>query len=186
MNAAASRSVRVGAILVGALVFHACGGAPPPEPAAPAPARPTVTPPRVTPTPAAPTVDRDAEARREAARQRAILEEMVFFAYDDSMIQADAKRALDAKLPILRQNSAIRLQIAGHADERGSTEYNMALGSRRASAIRDYLIGFGLAANRFEVVSFGEGRPLDNRRADAGWSRNRRGEFVVQQGLADR
>lgn len=178
------RSTPQAVVLLLAALVGACGGSPPPEPAAPPPARPTPTPPAPAPAPA-PTVDRDAEAR-EAARQRAVLEEMVFFDYDQSVIRGDAKQRLDLKVPILRQNPAIRLLIAGHADERGSTEYNLALGSKRAVAIRDYLVGFGLAANRFEVVTYGEGRPLDTGRNESAWSRNRRGEFTVRQGIADR
>jgi peptidoglycan-associated lipoprotein len=128
---------------------------------------------------------RDAAAR-ETARKRAVLEEIVYFDYDQSAIRNDAKRALDAKVAILRAEPAIRIQIAGHADERGSTEYNLALGSQRANSIRNYLTGFGLAANRFEVISYGEGRPLVQGQNEGAWSRNRRGEFQVRAGLADR
>lgn len=164
----------------------ACGGGQPPEEAAPPPAQPAATQPAARPAAddAAARARAAEEAARELARKRAVLEEMVFFDYDQSSIRDDAKRLLDAKVAILRAEPGIRLQIAGHADERGSTEYNLALGSRRANEIRDYLVGFGLSANRFEVTTYGEGRPLVQGSGENAWSRNRRGEFVISAGLA--
>lgn len=167
----------------------ACGGSPPPE--QPAPAAPPAATPAARP-PAASTADADRarrereaeEARRELARKRAVLEEMVFFDFDRSEIREDSKRVLDQKIVILRAEPAIRLLIAGHADDRGSTEYNLALGSRRANAIRDYFTGFGLAESRFEVTTYGEARPLVQGTGEASWSRNRRGEFAIRAGLA--
>jgi peptidoglycan-associated lipoprotein len=130
----------------------------------------------------------DAEARRRAeeatARARAILEEIVHFDYDESTIRADAQEALARKVPILRANPDVRIRIAGHADERGSVEYNLALGMRRANAVRDYLTGFGVDAGRFETVSMGEDMPLDPRSNEQAWARNRRAEFTVASGGA--
>lgn len=122
-------------------------------------------------------------ARREAERKRTVLEEMVFFDYDQSAIRADARATLDAKARVLRDDAAIRLRITGHADERGSTEYNLALGLRRAQSIKDYLAGYGVSAERMEVQSMGEERPLATGRDEASWSRNRRGEFSILAGL---
>ena len=76
----------------------------------------------------------------------------------------------------------VQLRIEGHADDRGSTEYNLALGNRRASALREFLTGFGLSESRFSIVSFGEERPLSNGSGEAAWARNRRGEFEVTAG----
>ena len=129
-----------------------------------------------------------AEAAAEAARQRAIaaarttLGEMVFFDYDESEIRDDAATDLRAKVGILRASPQVQLRIEGHADERGSTEYNIALGNRRAESIRQFLTGFGLSENRFEIVSFGEGRPLAQGSNEATWARNRRGQFVITAG----
>jgi len=89
-----------------------------------------------------------------------------------------------SQVAILRDEPSIRLQIAGHADDRGSTEYNLALGSRRANEIRDYFTGFGLSENRFEVTSYGEGRRLAQSSGESVWGRNRRGEFVIRAGPA--
>src|SRR5690554_6770650 len=96
------------------------------------------------------------EARRAAAEARNILTEMVHFDFDRSDIRPDAQAALQRKVGVLRANPGVTLAIDGHADERGSVEYNIALGLRRANAVKDYLVGFGLDASRFETQSFGE------------------------------
>jgi len=107
---------------------------------------------------------------------------MVFFDYDVSEIRDDAAALLRTKVNILRASPQVRLRIEGHCDERGSTEYNLALGNRRAEAIRQFLTGFGLSDNRFEIVSFGEGRPNGSGSNEAAWARNRRGQFVITAG----
>jgi peptidoglycan-associated lipoprotein len=130
----------------------------------------------------------EAEAARRAAegvaRARAILEETVHFDYDDSSIRADAQEVLARKVPLLRANPGVRLRVTGHADERGSVEYNLALGMRRAGAVRDYLAGFGIDADRFEITSLGEDMPLDRRSNEQAWALNRRAEFAVTAGGA--
>jgi len=127
----------------------------------------------------------EARARTEAAAaaMRATLTEMVYFDYDQSAIREDSKPILDAKLRILRQDPAIRIRIEGHSDERGSNEYNVALGSRRAEAVRMYFTASGLQAQRFEIVSFGEEKPLERGATEASWSRNRRAQFQVLAGI---
>jgi peptidoglycan-associated lipoprotein len=115
--------------------------------------------------------------REEMARNQASLASTVFFDYDSFSIRADSKQVLDAKVPILRADPAFSLLIAGHADERGSTEYNVALGMRRANAARDYLTAFGIDASRLEVTSYGEEQPLDAGETEAAFARNRRAEF---------
>jgi peptidoglycan-associated lipoprotein len=123
-----------------------------------------------------------ANAAAEAARLRAALEEMVFFDYDQFTIRDDARAALDRKVPILRVNPNVSLRIEGHADERGSVEYNLALSLRRANAVRDYLANFGIPASRLEVVGLGEERPIDSGTTEAAYQRNRRGEFHLTRG----
>jgi peptidoglycan-associated lipoprotein len=117
-----------------------------------------------------------------SARARAVLEETVYFDYDEAAIRADAQESLARKVPILRANPVARLRVSGHADERGSVEYNLALGMRRAASAREYLAGFGIPPERFEVVSFGEDRPADSSSGESAWARNRRAEFVVTAG----
>ena len=181
-------------VFAATLLVGACGGdPPPPAPPPPGPDQDSLA--AYNDSVAAAEAARRAEAERlaaeraaEAERQRLIrearatLEEMVFFDYDVSEIRDDAKQRLRAKVDILRRSPQVRIRIEGHADERGSTEYNMALGNRRAEAIRQFLTGFGLAENRFEIVSFGEGRPLQQGSSEAAWARNRRGQFVLTAG----
>ena len=180
-------------VFAATLMVGACGGDPPPPPPPPQPDQDSLR--AYNDSVAAAEAARRAEAERlaaeraaEAERQRLIrearatLEEMVFFDYDMSEIRSDAETALRAKVEILRASPQVQIRIEGHADERGSTEYNMALGNRRAEAIRQFLAGFGLAENRFEIVSFGEGRPLAQGSNEESWARNRRGQFVITAG----
>lgn len=170
--------------LVAGLAIGACGKKP--QPATPTP-QPDPTPPAQPTDDAAERARREAEerARREAeerARARAALEAMIHFDFDRADLRPDAKQVLDAKIPILRNDPSIRLRIEGHADERGSVEYNLALGMRRANAAKQYLTSFGLDASRFETVSFGEERPLDPGHNEEAWAKNRRAEFHITAG----
>ena len=124
----------------------------------------------------------EAERQRAIAAARATLEEMVFFDYDMVEIRDDAAPVLREKVNILRASPQVRLRIEGYCDERGSTAYNLALGNRRAEAIRQFLTGFGLSESRFEIVSVGEGRPLVPGSNEDAWARNRRVEFVITAG----
>jgi peptidoglycan-associated lipoprotein len=171
-------------VLIIGLSIAACGRREPPPAVAPTPSTPA-------PAPAARDEAaeraREAEAaaaarRREAERVRAVLEARVYFDYDDAALRADARAALDEKARALRDNPEIRLRIEGHADERGSTEYNLALGSRRAASVVAYLTGFGIVASRLETVSLGEERPLDAGHDETAWRQNRRAEFVIVGG----
>ena len=119
-------------------------------------------------------------AETEAAK--AIIQEMIFFDYDRSEILPEAEVALMKKLAVLRANPNVRIRVAGHADERGSVEYNRALGQRRAEAAKDFLVNFGIAASRITTVSFGEDRPLVNESNEEAWAKNRRDEFTVIAG----
>jgi peptidoglycan-associated lipoprotein len=128
----------------------------------------------------------DADARRRAeeatARARAILEERVHFDYDEADLRPDAAETLGRKVPILRANPNVRLRIIGHTDERGSLEYNLALGMRRANAVRQYLGDFGIDPARFETTSMGEDSPVSGGSNESAWAQNRRAEFVITAG----
>ena len=115
----------------------------------------------------------------QQAPARATLEEVVRFDFDESTITPEAGQLLRAKLPILRDSVEFLLLLEGHADERGSIEYNLALGGRRAESVRDFLIGLGISADRLTTTSFGEERPLLNRSDAEAWAENRRVEFVI-------
>ena len=125
---------------------------------------------------------REAAIERETAAAREILEERIHFAYDESEITDEAEQKLMEKLAVLRANPDVELRIAGHADERGSIEYNRALGQRRAEAAKDFLVGFGIAPTRLTTVSFGEDRPLIDESNEQAWAMNRRDEFSILAG----
>ncbi|MHB1863543.1 MAG: peptidoglycan-associated lipoprotein Pal [Gemmatimonadaceae bacterium] len=122
------------------------------------------------------------ERAAEAARLKAALETKIFFDYNKSNLRDDAKSTLDAKLPILQANSGVRIRIEGNADERGSDEYNQALGMRRAEEARRYLVEKGIDAGRIDIVSFGEEHPVCTEHEESCWSQNRRDEFVIVAG----
>jgi peptidoglycan-associated lipoprotein len=128
---------------------------------------------------AAAEASRLATARAEARRK---LDATVYFDYDMDEIREDQKATLDAKVPILQANADVRIRIAGHTDDRGSDEYNLALGQRRAAAVRRYLAARGIAENRFEVESYGEQRPASQGENEEAWGRNRRAEFELIAG----
>lgn len=120
------------------------------------------------------------EAReRRLAEARTALAAPVYFAYDQSDLSPDARRNLDTKAPILNGSPALRLRLAGHTDERGSDEYNLALGQRRAAAAKRYLVERGIDAGRFDLVSYGEERPVCTDHNEDCWQRNRRDDFVI-------
>ena len=126
----------------------------------------------------------DSTARAEVVARaitatRSTVAEMIFFEYDQADLSAEARETLDAKLPILTANPAVRLRIAGHTDERGSDEYNIALGQRRAAAAKRYLVSQGIAEDRIDVVSFGEERSLVQGSDESAWAQNRRDEFEI-------
>jgi peptidoglycan-associated lipoprotein len=180
-------------VLAATLIVGACKGSPPPPPAPPAVDQDSLR--RVQDSVAAAeraareeaarmAAERAAAAEREraVAAARATLEDMVFFDYDMSDLRDDAQAVLRRKVDILRASPQVQIRIEGHADERGSTEYNLALGNRRADAVRQFLTGFGLSESRFSIVSFGEERPLSQGHDESAWARNRRAQFVITAG----
>jgi peptidoglycan-associated lipoprotein len=103
----------------------------------------------------------------------------VFFAYDSTEIDALGQQVLTANAAILKKYPEWVITIEGHADERGTAEYNLALGTRRASAARDYLISLGIPGDRLRTVSYGKEFPFDPTHNESGWSKNRRAHFVL-------
>lgn len=128
-------------------------------------------------------LERERLAREaETASARAVLEATVFFEYDSDEIRGEAADILQQKAAVLRANPDVRLRIEGHADQRGSTEYNLALGQRRAEAVRAWFGAYGLDTERFTTVSYGKERLLEEGDGEYAWSRNRRAEFGVAGG----
>jgi peptidoglycan-associated lipoprotein len=104
----------------------------------------------------------------------------VYFAYDSFNVDSSARSSLQGHAAWLRRNPGVNVQVEGHCDERGTTEYNLALGERRAAAVRDYLISQGIEPGRLSTISYGEERPaVSGASNEATWSRNRRAEFVL-------
>jgi len=125
-----------------------------------------------------------ASANAEQTNLRNAITAIIHFDFDKSELRDDARATLDAKIPVLMANPDVNVRIAGNTDERGSVEYNIALGQRRAAAAKRYLMERGVAANRIETVSFGEGRPVADGHDESAWSQNRRDEFEITGGGA--
>lgn len=105
--------------------------------------------------------------------------QVVHFAYDQHLLSDEARDILAANATILKATARAKFQLAGHCDERGSDQYNIALGERRAEAVRSYLLELGIDTARMETVSYGEEKPLDAGHDESAWQQNRRVEFVL-------
>ena len=155
---------------------------PPPPPPAATPAPPAPPPP---PPPAAAPAPRPLTEEEIFARKS--LEQLnsekplgdVYFDLDKSDIREDGRGVLQRDADFLKKWPTTQVTVEGHADSRGSSEYNLGLGSRRAAAVKDYLANLGIAANRVTVVSKGKEQPVCNEENESCWQQNRRGHFVV-------
>ncbi len=128
----------------------------------------------------------DQQAREEARRQAMLAQakdkffnENILFDYDSAELSYDAKTLLKEKAAWLQNNTSVSVIIQGHCDERGTTEYNLALGEKRASAVKKYLSDLGVSNSRMNTVSFGEEQPLDPAHNEAAYRLNRRAQFVL-------
>jgi peptidoglycan-associated lipoprotein len=128
------------------------------------------------------SADSLAAIARTTDEVKAMLAAMIHFEFDRATLRADDTGALDDKIKILQANPNLHIRISGHCDERGSDEYNLALGNRRATAAKQYLVSHGIDASRIETVSYGEERPLAQGHDESSWSQNRRDEFEVTAG----
>jgi len=159
---------------------------PPPEEPAPAAAAATTRPPappapvrEPIPVPPEPLMeDRIASASLDDLNRNSPLKP-AFFELDSAEITPDAKMALDENAAILKRYSTWMITIEGHCDERGTAEYNLALGERRAVAVRGYLVSVGIAADRLRTVSYGKEFPFDPGHDESAYTKNRRAHFVV-------
>ena len=186
------RSFRVGAtaaILSIALTAAACGKKPPevkpeppkPEPAAPPATKPPTPPPPATPpppTPRPPTEDELFDKMTlDELNQKGVLTD-VFFALDSTEITQESRAGLSKNMEFLKRRPSTKIMVEGHADSRGTNEYNLALAERRAGAVRDYLVSLGLPAERVTIVSKGEEAPFCTEENEGCWQKNRRGHFL--------
>jgi len=120
-----------------------------------------------------------APAQQEPSEPKISLQD-AFFDFDDFTLRNDAKSALDNDAKYLEKNAGARINVEGHCDERGSVEYNLALGEKRAKSAKDYLVSYGIAANRITTISYGKERPFAQGHDESAWSQNRRAHFVVK------
>jgi peptidoglycan-associated lipoprotein len=104
----------------------------------------------------------------------------VFYEYDSHALSPDGRRALDRAAEVLRLHPELRIRIEGHCDERGTAEYNLALGERRAHAASEYLVRSGIPATRINIVSYGKERPFAKGHDELAWAQNRRAHLVSQ------
>lgn len=121
----------------------------------------------------------EAERREFMEKARDFENEDIFFDYDAYVLSVPAKKILDEKLAFLKAYAKVRVTIEGHCDERGTNEYNLALGERRANSALQYLVNAGVSQQRLGTVSYGEERPLGSGHDESSWARNRRAHFVL-------
>jgi peptidoglycan-associated lipoprotein len=154
---------------------------PPPPPAAPVTPPPPPPPPAPAPAPAPrPLTEEEIFARKsvDQLNSEKPLDD-VFFDLDESAVRDDAKPALQKDADWLKKWTSVQVTLEGHADSRGSAEYNLGLGSRRATSVKDYLVSLGVPAGRIVVVSKGKEQPFCREENESCWSQNRRGHFVI-------
>jgi peptidoglycan-associated lipoprotein len=148
----------------------------------PAP-KPEVTPPPAAalapPAPSAPELPPVKETE-ELSPAEQFEKELIYFAFDDAGLTADSQEILKSKASFLLANSDKKVLIEGHCDERGSVEYNLALGQRRATSARNFLIHLGVEASRLRTISYGKERPVDPGHNEEAWAKNRRDQFVLE------
>lgn len=165
------RSTSLAVLAAAAMLATACASNPEPEPT-PAPVAATPAPAATPPvTPQQPPTQTAAPGSKADFAAKAT--DRVYFDYDQFNLDATDIRSLQGQVAWLKQYPNAKVQVEGHADERGTVDYNIALGARRASSVADYLQAQGIAANRVTTISFGKERPLDPGHDEAAWARNR-------------
>lgn len=123
---------------------------------------------------------RDEAMRRGQMTEERFGSEDVLFEYDSSVLTSDAQELLKEKADWLQANSDARTVIEGHCDERGTNEYNLALGDRRAESAKTFLINLGISASRMTTISYGEEKPMDSEVSESAYAQNRRAHFVLK------
>ena len=119
------------------------------------------------------------EAARELAARNMFLNEDIYFEFDSAALLAEAQAILKKKAEWLRNNSDATATIEGHCDDRGTNEYNLALGDTRAASAKTFLMDLGIAGARLSCISYGEERPVDPGQNEEAWAKNRRGHFII-------
>ncbi|MGD2098586.1 MAG: peptidoglycan-associated lipoprotein Pal [Desulfobacterales bacterium] len=120
------------------------------------------------------------EGERMQSAREIFENEDVLFEFDSASLSAEAQEILRAKAQWLRDNPSARVLIEGHCDERGTNEYNLALGDRRAYSAKAFLTDLGIDESRLAIISYGEEQPIDSRSTEDAWAKNRRAHFVIK------
>ncbi|MFH1541057.1 MAG: peptidoglycan-associated lipoprotein Pal [Elusimicrobiota bacterium] len=115
---------------------------------------------------------------REKEYKRIVELETVYFDYNNAALHHDARNILAKNVKYLKKNVDVEVVVEGHCDERGTTDYNIALGDRRAKSIRSYMVKLGVKGNRIATISYGEEKPANSGNNEASWAKNRRGEIL--------
>ena len=123
---------------------------------------------------------KDAAAKKNAAALADLNIQNIYFDFDKSSIRPDARDILKADADIFSKNAGAKIIVEGHCDERGTAEYNMALGERRAQETKKYLVNLGIDGSRLETISYGKERPADPGHDEKAWAQNRRAQFVLK------
>jgi peptidoglycan-associated lipoprotein len=176
-------SIRLALLAAGVAALAACSTPKPPPPAPVAPqAPPTPTPPRERPTP--PPVAQAPSGPTPGSIQDFVVNvgDRVYFDYDKYDIRSDAEPVLSAQAAWLVRYPSVKVRIEGNADERGTREYNLALGGRRANSIKDFLVGHGVTADRIETISYGKEMPIDPGATEEAFAKNRNGHTAITSG----
>lgn len=186
MKTELATAARLGMIALAAASLAACASRPKPEPYTPPPVA-TTPPPVATPqTPYTPPPAPGAvtSAPLPGSQQDFVVNigDTVYFDTDQHEIRGDAMPVLDAQAQWLNRYPGVRVRIEGNCDERGTREYNLALGARRANSVRDYLVSRGVSAARISTLSYGKEKPVDAGTGEDAWARNRNGHTVLIEG----
>ncbi len=183
MSTLSRRAGLAAMIILSAASLAACATKPkpapvaeaPPPPPPPAPPPPPEAPPPPPPAPTGPVPGSTQDFVINAG-------DLVYFDYNQYAVRDDARPILNRQAAWLLRYPAVHVRIEGNCDERGTREYNFALGSRRANAVRDYLVGRGLTTARIETISYGKEKPIDTGTGEEAWTHNRNAHSVITQG----
>ena len=184
------RRFALSAVLLAGVTLAACHHNPKPQPPAPAavtpPPPPATTPTPPPPPPPAPVATKTAPPTEDEIFRNKTLDQLnaekpltdTFFALDSTELTADARSAVQKNVDWMKRWTSTKVMVEGHADSRGTNEYNFALSERRAASVRDYLVSLGVSASRIAIVSKGEEQPVCTDETEDCWARNRRGHFI--------
>ena len=183
LPSSSSRLTLAAAILVAAAALSACASHKPPEPAPVASTPPPPPPPYEAPPPRGPVASVPTGPIPGSVQDFVISAgDRVYFDYDQYSVRADGRTVLDKQASWLQRYPQVQVRIEGNCDERGTREYNFALGARRADAIKDYLASHGVPASRITTISYGKERPLDDGSSEDSMAKNRNGHTAITSG----